>query len=137
MNTSTVVSLPVAADLSALGQHVAVKMTATGVNVVTAVGDKVLGTLLHPNLAPQPVNGVTPSAVGMACTVFLASANGIHYVKLGAGITTAIAVGDEIELDTSDGCYCKKTAGTAVGIAIEAAPSSSAGAIIRAILYAV
>lgn len=131
MNTSQIVNFPVAADLSAYS-HVAVKLTSTGINLCTSVTDRVIGTMVAGNNAPQ----VGQSAVGMACAVNLSYTNGLHYVTLGAGITTAIALGDELELDTTDGTYCKRVAGPAAAIAAEAAPSGSATGIIRAILLA-
>ena len=129
MNTSNQVSQIVAADLSAYS-HVAVKLTSTGINLCTAVTDRVIGTLLQGNNAPQTGG----SAVGMACTVNLINGAGLHYVTLGAGITTAIAMGDELQLDTTDGTYCLRTSGEVAAIAWEAAPSSSATGIIRALL---
>ena len=131
MNTNTVISLPVSADLSAYS-HVAVKLTSTGVALATSVNDKVIGQMIRGNSAAANVGD---TVIGRACSVFLTAGNGLYFVTLGAGVTTAIAMGDELELDTTDGTYCLRTTGALAGIAVGAAPSSSAGGIIEAILF--
>lgn len=126
MNTSTVISLPVAADLSAY-EHELVKLTSTGVNLCASITDRPIGTLLRGNAKKE-----SGSAVGMACDVFLSAGNGLHFVK--CGNSTAIAMGDELEQDTTDGRLVKRVAGTVVGVAVDALPANSDGGIFRAIL---
>lgn len=138
MNTGPVVSLPVSVDLSG-HQHKLVKMTATGLALNTGIiplaadgsGEAIIGTMIRGNNAPA----FGESAVGRAADVFLKGGNGFHFVTLGAGITTAIAAGALLELDTTDGCVCLRTAAAPIGVAVDSAPASSAGGIIRAILF--
>jgi hypothetical protein len=139
MNHNTVVSLPVSADLSA-EQHKLVKMTSTGIALTTGVlplqtdgtGEAVLGTLVRGNSAAANVGD---AVIGRAASVHLKGGNGFHFVTLGAGITTAITAGALLEMDTTDGCVCLRTAAQPIGVAVDSAPSGNAGAIIRAILF--
>lgn len=128
MNTSNVISLPVAADLSAY-EHVLVKLTSTGVNLCASITDRPIGTLLRGNAKKE-----SGSAVGMACDVFLSAGNGLHFVT--CGNSTAIAMGDELEQDPTDGRVVKRVAGEVIGIAVDAIPASSDGGVFRAILFA-
>jgi hypothetical protein len=60
MNINTVISLPVAADLSAAAnENASVKLTSTGIDIA-GTGDYVIGTLLQGNTFPA----VGQSAVG-------------------------------------------------------------------------
>ncbi len=119
MNYNNVISLPAAANSLLAGkEHVAVKLTATGVDIAGAT-DRVIGTL------------VRGAAAGSAVDVFLKS-EGTRFVRIGNA--TAIAVGDELE-QAADGQFVKKTSGTPAALAIEAAPANSnGGGMIRAIL---
>lgn len=126
MNTSTVVSLPVSADLSSSKEYLLVKLTSTGV-AVAAAGDKVIGTLIRGN--DMPANG--QSAVGMACDVFLTGGNGFHFATVGND--TAIAMGDDLEIDSTDGRLVKQTTGRAVAIALDSCPATNDGAVIRVV----
>lgn len=128
MNTNTIITLPVSADLSGK-EHELVKLTSTGLAIATDVNDRVIGTLLRGNNARQDGG----SAVGMGADVFLVGFNGLHFVKVGNA--TAIALGDELEQDATDGRVVKRTTGEAIGIAAQACPASSDGGIIRALLY--
>lgn len=101
MNTNTVLSLPVAADLSA-HSDVAVKLTSTGIDLA-GPGDRIIGTMIRGNDAPQ----TGQSAVGWPASVFLAPGNGIHFVRIGDN--TAVAFGDELEL-WSSGRFAKRGA---------------------------
>jgi hypothetical protein len=136
MNTNNVVSLPVAADLSANSeQHKLVYMTATGINLVTTLlgataTSKYIGTLLRGNNKPDGIS----SAVGMSAAVHLACGDE-HFVKTDA---TAILVGSELELSATDGVVALSgttaSAGASkVGIALEA--NGSTACVIRAILW--
>lgn len=127
MNHENIVSLPVSADLSSY-EYELVKLTSTGVAIATEVTDRVIGTLLRGN--DYPANG--QSAVGQACSVKLTTGS-LHYVK--CGNATAIAVGDELEQDTTDGRVVKRVAGECVGISANAVPASSDGGIFQAILF--
>ena len=127
MNHENIVSLPVSADLSSY-EYELVKLTSTGVAIATDITDRVIGTLLRGN--DYPANG--QSAVGQACSVKLTTGS-IHYVK--CGNATAIAVGDELEQDTTDGRVVKRVAGECIGISANAVPASSDGGIFQAILF--
>ena len=101
MNTNTVISLPVAADLSAATcENASVKLTSTGIDIA-GTGDYVIGTLLQGNTYPA----VGQSAVGMAADVFLTAGNGLHFVRIGN--STAIATGDEL-MQTASGAFAKR-----------------------------
>jgi hypothetical protein len=101
MNINTVISLPVAADLSAAAnENASVKLTSTGIDIA-GTGDYVIGTLLQGNTFPA----VGQSAVGMAADVFLTAGNGLHFVRIGN--STAIAVGDEL-MQTASGAFAKR-----------------------------
>jgi len=128
MNTSNVISLPVAADLSAY-EHELVKLTSTGVDLCASITDRPIGTLLRGNAKKE-----SGSAVGMACDVFLSAGNGLHFVK--CGNATAITMGDELEQDATDGRVVKRVAGTVIGVAVDSVPASSDGGVFRAILFA-
>lgn len=130
MNDNPIISLPVSADLSAYS-HVAVKLTSTGIALASGVNDIVIGTMIRGNSAAANVGD---TVIGRAAAVKLASGNGLHFVTLGAGVTTAIAMGDELQLDATDGTYSYRTTGAAAAIAVDSAPSSNDGAVIRAIL---
>ncbi len=91
MNTNTVISLPVSADLSAYSD-VAVKLTSTGL-ALAGPTDRSIGTLLIGNDAPQAGQTVG-SAFGVG-TVFLSAGNGIHFVTIGN--SGAWVMGDELE----------------------------------------
>lgn len=132
MQTSNIISVQVSADLAGQ-EHKLVKMTSTGIALTTGVdpsAEHILGSIIHGNLPAA----FGESVVGRAATVML-RATGLHFLVIGAGISTAIAVGDEVEMDTTDGTICKKTSATAIGVAFDSAPSSSAGGIIRVYLY--
>jgi predicted RecA/RadA family phage recombinase len=117
MNTGHVVSAVAAEDLS--GKEFAlVKLTSTGVAVAGA-SDKIIGTVIR------------GAAAGHAVAVFLVK-NGLQFVTVGNN--TAIAVGEELE-QAANGTVVKKTTGTAVGVAWEAAPANANTGKIRAILY--
>ncbi len=140
MNTNSVVSLPVSADLSA-SSHILVKMTSTGIAITTGVlplqtdgtGEAIIGTMIRGNSAAAN-SGDT--VIGRAAAVHLkGAAGGFHFVTLGAGITTAIPAGSLLEMDTTDGTVCLRTAAQPIGVAIDAAPAGNAGAVIRAILF--
>lgn len=132
MNTNTVISLPVSTDLSAnTNHHRAVKLTSTGIALASSVTDRVIGTLIRGN---NPAANVGDTVVGRAADVFLSVGNGLHFITLGAGDETAISMGDELQLDTTDGTYCIRTTGECAAIAVDSAPASSAGGQIRAIL---
>jgi len=121
MNFNNVVSLPAAADFSAV-ENASVKLTSAGVQLAGA-SDRVIGTVIR--AAAQPF------VAGKACDVFLRG-NGFHYVRVGNA--TAIAIGDELE-QAAGGLFVKKTTGAAAALAIEAAPANSnGGGQIRAIL---
>lgn len=92
MNTSNIVSLPGAADLTGK-EHRVVKITSTGVNVCPS-GSEALGTLLRAQ--PHQEDGVY---AGKAVAVQLAPAS-IHFAVLG-NTSAAIAVGDGLILDVS------------------------------------
>lgn len=128
MNTNTVLSFPVSADLSGK-EHELVKLTSTGLAIASDLDDRVIGTLLRGNNSRQDGG----SAVGMAADVFLSTGNGEHFVKIGNA--TAIALGDELEQDATDGRVVKRVSGECIGVACQAAPASSDGGIIRAILF--
>ena len=129
MNISPVISLPVSADLSSGKEYECVKLTSTGVAIATSITDRIIGTLLRGNDAPA--NGQT--AVGMACDVFLTAGNGLHFIKVGND--TAIASGDELEQDATDGRLVKRVAGAVVGQAVDSCPATSDGGVIRAIMF--
>ena len=129
MNDNNVISLPVSTDLSTTN-YVAVKLTSTGIALASEVTDRVIGTMIRGNHKPDGIS----SAVGMSASVKLSSGSGLHFVTLGAGNTTAIAMGDELQLDTTNGTYCLRTTGACAGIAVESAAASSATGVIRAIL---
>lgn len=122
MNTNTVVSCPVAADLSGK-EHQLVKLTATGIDIA-AIGDTVIGTLMRGNVKKE-----TGSAVGLACDVFLCKANGLRYAVIGNA--TAITRGDQLEISATAGRLVKKAAGTAVALAWESFPANSTGGVLR------
>lgn len=127
MNHSNVISLPVAADLSAY-EHVCVKLTSTGIDLCASITDRIIGTLIRGNAKKE-----SGSAVGMACDVQLSAGFGLHFVK--CGNATAIAMGDELEQDATDGRLVKRVAGEVVGIAVDSVPASSDGGVFRAILF--
>jgi hypothetical protein len=117
MNYNNVVSLPAAVSLGGK-EHVAVKLTANGIDIAGAA-DRVIGTL------------VRGAAAGFAVDVFL-KFQGLRFVQVGNA--TAIAAGDELE-QAANGTFVKKTTGTAAALAVEAAPANSnGGGMIRAIL---
>jgi hypothetical protein len=117
MNYNSVISGLAASDLSGK-EHVSVKLTSTGFDVAGA-SDRSVGTLIR------------GAVTGYAVDVFL-KANGLRFVQVGNA--TAIAIGDELEA-AANGTFVKKTSGTAVALAFEAAPASSNnGGMIRAIL---
>jgi hypothetical protein len=120
MNFNTVVSLPAAADFSAV-ENASVKFTSAGVELAGA-SDRVIGTVIR--AAAQPF------VVGKACDVFLRG-NGFHYVRVGDNVQ--IAVGDTLAQGTVAGTYVKSSTNVAA-IAVEAAPANSLGGQIRAIL---
>lgn len=117
MNTGHVVSAIAAEDLSGK-EFTLVKLTSTGVAVAGAT-DKIIGSVIR------------GAVTGQAVAVFLVK-NGLQFVTVGNG--TAISIGDELE-QAANGTVVKKTSGTAVGVAWEAAPAGSATGKIRAILY--
>lgn len=136
MNTNNVISLPVAADLSANSNlHKLVYMTSTGINLATAIlgtaaAAKYIGTLHRGNNKPDGIS----SAVGMSAAVHVASGDE-HFVQTD---TTAILVGSELELSATDGVVALSgttaSAGASkVGIALEA--NGSSACTIRAILW--
>lgn len=101
MNTNTVISLPVAADLSAAAnENASVKLTSTGIDIA-GTGDYVIGTLLQGNT--YPANG--QSAVGVGADVFLTAGNGLHFIRIGNG--TALAMGDEL-MQSASGAFVKR-----------------------------
>lgn len=118
MNSYNVISEN--ADVT-LAEHVLVVFTATGVTLAAANSSiqKVAGTNLHPTDA------------GKASAIALRVAFGLHYVTVANN--TPIAAGDELDL-AANGQVVKAAGGTKIGIARE--PSSVAGSIIRARLYA-
>lgn len=136
MNDNNVISLPVAADLSAdANQHKLVYVSDTGINLVTSIlgataTSKYVGTLHRGNHKPDGIS----SAVGMSAAVQLATGN-VHLVKTDA---TAILVGSELELSATDGVVALSgTTGSGgaskVGIALEA--NGSTACQIRAIIW--
>jgi hypothetical protein len=118
MNISLVVSNIAASDLRGL-EHIAVKLTSTGIDIAGAT-DRIIGTLLR------------GAAQGFAVDVYLANANGLHYVTLGSN--TAVSPGDELE-QIAGGKFQKKGTGTAVAVAWEPSGSNPSGGIIRAVIY--
>lgn len=129
MNHNTVISVPVAADLSGKEGSL-VKLTSTGLNICTSVSDRFIGTLERGNVSRQDGG----SAVGMAADVFLSHGNGIAFVKVGDN--TAWVQGDELEQGTVDGTVVKRAAGEVVGVAFDSTPANSLGGLVRAILFA-
>lgn len=130
MNTNTVVSQIVAADLSGK-EHYAVKLTSTGLTLATSVTDRVIGTLLRGNVTPAAGQTIGTNFFP-AADVFLTIGNGIHFVTLGDN--NAVVMGDELELGTTDGTYVKRGTGEVAGIAWDSAPANSSGGQINALL---
>ena len=102
MNTEPVVSLHVAADLSAYS-HVAVKLTSTGINLASA-GDRVIGTMIRGNAVAANTGD---AVIGRSAAVYLSAGHGLNFVTVGTN--NAIACGDELEL-WSSGRYAKRGA---------------------------
>jgi len=100
MNINPVITLPVAADLSAYS-HVGVKLTSTGINLA-APGDRVIGTMIRGNSVAANTGD---TVIGRAAAVQLATGNGLHFITVGNNV--AIAMGDELEQWPS-GRYCKR-----------------------------
>ena len=115
-NFHTVVSAIAASDLSGK-EGVLLKLTATGVTAAGA-SDVVIGTLIRGAVA------------GQAVAVFLSRANGLSFVQVGND--TAIAIGDPLE-QAANGQVVKRSTGTIVGYAWEAAPANSSNGQIRAL----
>jgi hypothetical protein len=133
MNTSPVVSQVVGEDLSASNKsHISLKLTATGL-MVAGAADLVIGTLLRGNVAPQ-AGQVIPTNFQPAADVFLRSANGLNFVKLGV-VAAPIAMGDELVQDAL-GTWIEGVgaAGANKVIAWDSAPTGADGAIIRALM---
>lgn len=102
MNTEPVVSLHVAADLSAYS-HVAVKLTSTGINLASA-GDRVIGTMVRGNAVAANTGD---TVIGRSAAVFLSAGHGLNFITVGTN--DAIACADELEL-WSSGRYAKRGA---------------------------
>jgi hypothetical protein len=129
MNTSNVISGPVAASLAGK-EYEAVKLTSTGFDIAGQF-DQIIGTVLRGNQTNEGANLST--AVGMAADVLLSAGNSVAYVK--CGNSTAIAVGDKLEQDSTAGRLVKWVGGKVVGQAFDSLPASSDGGVFRAILF--
>lgn len=121
MNTSDIVSFASATGSSGLAgkEHTNVKLTSTGIALAGAT-DIVIGTLLRGN----------PNGDGFPVDIFL-SAGKIHFVTVGNN--TAIAIGDALQR-AANGTMVKWTAGNVDAYAWGAAPSTSSGGQIEALV---
>jgi len=102
MNINPVISLPVAADLSAYS-HVGVKLTSTGI-ALAGPGDRTIGTMIRGNAVAANTGD---TVIGRMAAVQLAQGTGLHFITLAA--TTAVAMADELE-QWPGGRYAKRGA---------------------------